>query len=77
MFKVEGEWPVSYHGTKAHSAHKIALEGFDGKKGKRFKYGRGIYSTPDPEKAEKYATGKSFKFFNLPIMAVYYKCNCY
>jgi len=66
MHEVEGEWPVSYHGTKAHSANKIALEGFDGKKGKRFKYGRGIYSTPDPEKAEKYATvyeyqGKKYK----------------
>jgi len=66
MHEVEGEWPVSYHGTKAHSAHKIALEGFDGKKGKRFKYGRGIYSTPDPEKAEKYASvydyqGKKYK----------------
>ena len=31
---VKGEWPVSYHGTNADSALKIATEGYDLKKGK-------------------------------------------
>ena len=51
-----GEWPVSYHGTEKKLAEKIAFENYDLKKGKRFKYGRGIYSTPDPSIAELYAT---------------------
>jgi len=64
--EVEGEWPVSYHGTNAKSAGKIALEGFDLKKGKRFVFGRGIYSTPDIAIAETYASvyeyrGKKYK----------------
>ena len=62
LLEVKGEWPVSYHGTKDTSAGKIALEGFDLKKGKRFLYGRGIYSSPDPAKAEEYAPGKGFEF---------------
>ena len=61
-----GEWPVSYHGTKKDAAEKIAAAGFDLGKGKRFKYGKGVYSTPDPSEAERYAVdfkweGKSFK----------------
>ena len=61
-----GEWPVSYHGTKKDAAEKIAAAGFDLGKGKRFKYGKGVYSTPDPYEAERYAVdfkweGKSFK----------------
>jgi len=64
--EVKGEWPVSYHGTKHTSTNKIALEGFDLKEGKRFAYGRGIYSSPDPAKAEEYAPvydyrGKKYK----------------
>jgi len=64
--EVQGEWPVSYHGTNAKSASKIALEGFDLKKGKRFLFGRGIYSTPDIAIAEAYASvfdyrGKKYK----------------
>mmetsp|Transcript_28657 Transcript_28657/g.50983 ORF Transcript_28657/g.50983 Transcript_28657/m.50983 type:complete len:665 (-) Transcript_28657:118-2112(-) len=40
-------WPVSYHGTKVSSIESIAAEGYDLKKGKRFMYGKGIYSTPN------------------------------
>jgi hypothetical protein len=42
----EGEWPVSY---SYHKDLPIAEEG------KRFNYGKGIYSTPDIEVAYKYA----------------------
>ena len=63
---VADEWPVSYHGTGKDAAKIIAYSGFDLNKGKRFKFGRGIYSTPDPEEAEKYAKvfdwdGKSYR----------------
>ena len=53
---VTKEWAVSYHGTKDDFAKNIAAHGYDLSKGKRFKYGRGIYSTPDPAIAEDYAT---------------------
>jgi hypothetical protein len=49
------EWPVSYHGTGLHQSKSIAQDGYDLTKGKRFKYGRGIYSTPDIKIAEMYA----------------------
>ena len=58
--RVQGEWPVSYHGTKRRFAQQIASTKYDLAKGERFKYGRGIYSTPDPEIAEMYA--QEFKF---------------
>ena len=63
---VQGEWPVSYHGTKRRFAQQIASTKYDLAKGERFKYGRGIYSTPDPKIAELYAQefkyrGKRFK----------------
>ena len=57
---VAGEWAVSYHGTKRRFAQQIARTKYDLAKGERFKYGRGIYSTPDPEIAEEYA--QEFKF---------------
>ena len=50
-----GEWPVSYHGTGVNVSGNIAQEGYDLSKGKRFRYGRGIYSTPSVEVAAKYA----------------------
>ena len=64
--RVQGEWPVSYHGTKRRFAQQIASTKYDLAKGERFKYGRGIYSTPDPGIAEEYAQkfnyqGKRFK----------------
>ena len=60
------EWPVSYHGTRKGFAEAIAEEGYALEKGKRFLYGRGIYSSPDPEVAESYAApfnheGASYK----------------
>jgi len=58
----EGEWAVSYHGPsfKDH-ARAIAQRGYDLAMGKRFQYGRGIYSTPDPAIAERYAAPCTFK----------------
>ena len=50
-----GEWAVSYHGTAATSSGSIAQEGYDLSKGKRFLYGRGIYSSPSIDVAAKYA----------------------
>ncbi|KAL0249586.1 hypothetical protein GEMRC1_004816 [Eukaryota sp. GEM-RC1] len=49
------EWPVSYHGTSSNNAKCIAKDGFEVSKGRRFLFGRGIYTTPDIEVAEKYA----------------------
>ncbi|CAG8753621.1 18075_t:CDS:1, partial [Gigaspora rosea] len=54
-------WPVSYHGTAKHNAKSIAEEGYDLSKGKRFVYGRGIYSTPDIHIAEQYASEFEFE----------------
>ena len=49
------EWPVSYHGTNMENAKTIAKEGFSLAKSTRFKYGKGIYSTPLPSVAEGYS----------------------
>ena len=51
----EGEWPVSYHGTGCSEAGSIVQEGYKLSKGKRFLYGKGIYSTPSFAVAETYA----------------------
>ena len=51
-----GEWAVSYHGTKKGAAESISDEGYDLGKGKRFLYGHGVYSSPDPKIGESYAT---------------------
>jgi len=53
---VGNEWPVSYHGTHKRFADDIGKYGYDITKGKRFRYGRGVYSTPSPKIAEQYAT---------------------
>ncbi|XP_071368170.1 uncharacterized protein [Centroberyx affinis] len=53
-----GEWPVSYHGTSLDGAKGIITSHY--KAGSRAAHGRGIYSTPKLDKAEKlYA--KTFK----------------
>lgn len=52
----EGEWAVSYHGTKVNVSGSIAKKGYLLSKGKRFKYGKGVYSTPSIEVAALYAT---------------------
>jgi hypothetical protein len=49
------EWPVSYHGTKKEFANSIANEGYLLSRGERFLYGRGIYSTPVINIAERFA----------------------
>jgi hypothetical protein len=61
-----GEWPVSYHGTGRSATGSIAQDGYLLSKAKRFKFGRGIYSTPSIEVASKYAQrfkheGKEYK----------------
>ena len=65
---VVGEWPVSYHGTGKGFAENIAKEGYDLKKGKRFKYGRGVYSTPDPAIAEKYASTYEYEGMKFKVL---------
>ena len=50
----DGEWPVSYHGTGVNVTGNIAQEGYDLSKGKRFKYGKGIYSSPSIDIAALY-----------------------
>ncbi|KAH7694690.1 hypothetical protein AAVH_38259 [Aphelenchoides avenae] len=55
------EWPVAYHGTKERFCGSIVRKGFDLSKGKCFKYGRGIYSTPDPSVALAYGHDYTFK----------------
>ena len=52
----EGEWPVCYHGTGVNVSGNIAQEGYLLSMGKRFKFGKGIYSSPSIEVAAKYAT---------------------
>ncbi|CAG8589318.1 6438_t:CDS:1 [Paraglomus occultum] len=54
-------WPVSYHGTTKYNARLITEEGYSLDKGTRFAYGRGIYSTPDINVAERYATEFEFE----------------
>ncbi|XP_026168278.1 uncharacterized protein LOC113133584 [Mastacembelus armatus] len=54
---VEGEWPVSYHGTSQGGAEGIIKGHY--KPGQRAAYGHGVYSTPDLSVAGWYA--KSFK----------------
>ena len=62
----ESEWPVSYHGTGVSASGSIAQDGYSLSKGKRFLYGRGIYSSPSIQVAAKYAQvfkhkGKKYK----------------
>ncbi|XP_026168277.1 uncharacterized protein LOC113133583 [Mastacembelus armatus] len=54
---VEGEWPVSYHGTSQGGAEGIIKRRYE--PGQRAAYGHGVYSTPDLSVAGWYA--KSFK----------------
>ena len=51
----KGEWPVSYHGTSKEGAEGIAKTGYDERRLKRDKFGRGFYSTPDVDVAADYA----------------------
>ncbi|XP_048090933.1 uncharacterized protein LOC125288529 isoform X1 [Alosa alosa] len=53
-----GEWPVSFHGTTIDGAKGIIQSGY--KTGPREAYGRGIYSTPDIDVAERDGYAKTF-----------------
>ncbi|KAL6455807.1 hypothetical protein MHYP_G00356580 [Metynnis hypsauchen] len=55
---VDGEWPVSFHGTSIEGAKTIT--GTHYRAGPRDECGRGIYSTPDISIADKYAMAKKF-----------------
>ena len=63
-----GEWCVSYHGTKKENLEKIIEEGFRIDKGKRFLYGKGIYSTPRIEIAEKFADACEIGGYNFLVV---------
>lgn len=62
------EWPVSYHGTQKEFAESITEEGYVLKKGKRFAFGIGIYSSPDPKVAESYASAFNYKGANYKLI---------
>ncbi|CAG8474506.1 966_t:CDS:1 [Diversispora eburnea] len=64
----KNSWPVSYHGTDKNNTKSIAEDGYLLSKGKRFAFGRGIYSTPNIEIAEMYAP--EFQFEGKTYMAV-------
>ena len=61
-------WAVSYHGTTKLSAEEISSTKYDLSKGKRFAFGVGIYSTPEPKIAEKYATAFRYKERNYKVI---------
>ena len=64
----EGEWAVSYHGTSKEAAEEISKTKYDLSKGKRFAYGVGIYSSPDPEVAERYSKAFLFQGKNYKVI---------
>ncbi len=64
----EGEWPVSYHGTKKESVLGIAEKGYLLSMGKKFQYGLGIYSAPSIEVAATYAHHFTWKGMTLRVV---------
>ena len=62
------EWAVSYHGTAKEFVNPIVDEGYKLVKGKRFLYGKGIYSTPQPSVAALYAKDFKYKGKNYKVM---------
>lgn len=50
------EWPVAYHGTAKKNVESIAVKGYKLSKCHRFLFGKGIYSSPNIEVAENYAS---------------------
>ncbi|CAB4477885.1 hypothetical protein RhiirA5_423765 [Rhizophagus irregularis] len=61
-------WPISYHGTDLNAASNIAVGGFDSSKGKRFAFGKGIYSSPYSTEAEAYSTTFPFNNHTYRVM---------
>merc|ERR1712226_420045 len=51
-----GEWPVSYHGTDTMCTETMGAEVEEVARGKHFAFGRGMYSVPNPDVAERYST---------------------
>ncbi|CAB5368153.1 unnamed protein product [Rhizophagus irregularis] len=51
----QNEWPVCYHGTVIYNCRSIVENGYLLSKGKRFRFGVGIYSTPDINVAAEYS----------------------
>ena len=68
MDSVDGEWPVSYHGIGKGFSLDVAKRGFHLKKGKIQEYECGIYSTPDPAIAEKYASIYEFEGVKYKVL---------
>ncbi|KAM9968271.1 hypothetical protein ACTFIW_002708 [Dictyostelium discoideum] len=66
---VDGEWPVSYHGSGKHESKSIAEKGYDLSRGLRFSFGPGIYSTPSIKLAQGYA--KSFEHGGSTYLVVF------
>ena len=62
-----GEWAVTYHGTKQAVFHKICEEGY--KVGPRHLYGEGVYSSPYICEAKAYAT--EFKYKGVRYLGVF------
>ncbi|CAG8594636.1 7607_t:CDS:1, partial [Acaulospora morrowiae] len=65
---VKGEWPVSYHGTLKDNANNIADKGYLLDMGKRFLYGKGIYSSPDIEVAARFAKVFTHEGINYKVV---------
>ena len=74
---INGEWPVSYHGSGESVTGSIALpqDGYRLSKGNRFLYGRGIYSSPSIAVASKYTKiiehdGSKYKIFFQALLSI-------
>ncbi|KAI6657924.1 hypothetical protein LOD99_15642 [Oopsacas minuta] len=63
----EGEWAVSYHGTKKGAFDNICTQGY--KVGTRAVYGRGVYSSPDINVAKGYA--KQFLINGVTYLGIF------
>ena len=50
------EWPIAYHGTSKECVADIVSEGFQLQMGKRFRFGKGIYSSPYIDVAAGYSS---------------------
>ena len=71
-----GEWPVSYHGTNKKNVESIAAKGYKLSKGMRFKFGRGIYSSPNIEVAEVEDYAAKFKHGKTTYKVVFQNRVC-
>ena len=73
----KGEWPVSYHGTPKKNVDSITCKGFLLSKGKRFRFGPGIYSTPSIElAADKRLYAKPYRYSGVEYQLVFQNRVC-